>query len=145
MERINRDSMLMEIAITYSKRATCKRKKVGCIISIEGRCISAGYNGPPPHSPHCDLSHCNILLPCIRSIHAEANSLAFASKRGISVDGCTLYTTSSPCTNCAKLIISSGIVRVVYGSIHREEEGLDFLSKSGISLSHYKILENEKN
>ena len=49
-----------------------------------------------------------------RSVHAEMAALMDAAKRGVPVAGCTLYTTTFPCHNCAKHIVASGIQRVVY-------------------------------
>lgn len=154
--RISRDGMFMEICQTVAKRSTCLRSKVGALIVKEGRIISMGYNGPVSGAPECEAlpkigefstmkdflgfreSHKNTLCEgpgCTRSIHAEANAIIFAAKTGVSVSGCTLYCSMSPCTNCAKLIVNSGIAEVKYGKKYRESEGLKFLEKHGVKVT----------
>lgn len=154
--RISRDEMFMEICQTVAKRSTCLRSKVGALIVKEGRIISMGYNGPVSGAPECEAlpeieefptvgdflgfreSHKNTLCEgpgCTRSIHAEANAIIFAAKTGVSVNGCTLYCSMSPCTNCAKLIVNSGIAEVKYKEEYRESWGLKFLEKHGVKVT----------
>jgi dCMP deaminase len=141
IERISRDQMLMEMALTASKRSTCNRKHVGAIIAIEGRPVSVGYAGAPAGLPHC-LEHGCLAGPdggCIRTMHAEANAIAFAARKGIATERATLYTTVSPCLACAKLIINAGIIDVWYLELYRKQEGLDLLSEKGIFHSQLKF------
>jgi len=128
---------------------TCDRKKVGAIIVREGRCISWGYNGSLPGMPHCsenqhgwmgnaehwgeDMNKVVEKYGCRNVTHAEANAVAFAARQGISTDGGTLYVTVSPCETCARLIIASGIQRVVYSEEYRDPAGIQLLSKAEIS------------
>lgn len=131
-ERISREEMLMEMAITASKRSTCLRKDVGAVIARDGRVLSVGYNGAPSGQPHCTPQTCNTSAPCERAVHAEANAIAFAAKAGISTDGAELYATVSPCPYCAKLIINSGIRKVWYLEEYRDKSGIHLLTLSGI-------------
>lgn len=134
-DRISRDKMLMEMAITASKRSTCSRKHVGAIVAIEGRPISVGYAGAPAGLPHC-LEYGCLAGPdggCIRTQHAEANAIAFAARKGIATEGATLYTTVSPCLACAKLIINAGILVVHYLEQYRKTEGIDLLHSVGVN------------
>lgn len=134
INRISRDQMLMEMAITASKRSTCNRKHVGAIIAIEGRPISVGYAGAPSGLPHC-LEHGCLTGPdggCIRTQHAEANAIAFAARKGISTEKATLYTTVSPCLACAKLILNAGIGEVWYLEKYRKTDGIDLLAQRDV-------------
>lgn len=140
-DRISRDQMLMEMAITASKRSTCNRKHVGAIVAIDGRPVSVGYAGAPSGLPHCLERGC---LPgpdegCIRTQHAEANAIAWSARKGISTENATLYTTVSPCLACAKLIINAGINWVWYLEPYRKTEGLDLLLKTGIFVDQLKF------
>ncbi len=139
--RISRDQMLMEMAITASKRSTCSRKHVGALIAIEGRPVSVGYAGAPSGLPHC-LDHGCIVGPdggCIRTQHAEANAIAWAARKGISTENATLYTTVSPCLACAKLIINAGIGEVWFLELYRKMEGIELLGKLGISCEQLRF------
>jgi dCMP deaminase len=143
----------MDVAMTISDLGTCDRKRVGCLIVRDGRCVSWGYNGAPPGLPHCaDNNHGwrseklegydalqevrmhNGLASegCRNATHAEANALAAAAKQGISTDGGTLFTTCSPCDICSRLIIAAGITRVYYREEYRDDSGLRLLAAAGI-------------
>lgn len=154
--RPDRDEMLMAIARVASLRSTCSRAHVGAVISREGRPISLGYNGAPAGLPHCDHScdcgglgsrvflskhegvpglhytDCNSEQPCKISTHAEANAIAFAARHGVATSGADLHITFSPCTNCAMLIINSGIIRVRWNESYRISDGIELMQNAGI-------------
>jgi dCMP deaminase len=135
MQRISRLKMYSQILRTVAQRSTCSKPNAALLVK-ESRIISMGYNGSPKDQPHCLEAGC-IQGPdggCIRTIHAEQNAIAFAAKHGISTDGATLYTTSSPCYSCAKLIINSGVIEVIYLDLYRDTEGIDLLTESGITI-----------
>lgn len=127
MTRISREEILIETTKLEAKRGTCLRAQVGCVIAIEGRVIATGYNGAPPGEPHCFDVGCQMEEGhCVRTIHAEANAICWAARRGVSVLGATLYTygwKGGICHGCDKLAKSAGIVKIV--EIPLEEE--DFL------------------
>jgi len=139
--RINRDYLCLQIAKLIALRGTCKRAQVGTVIAINGRIISTGYNGAPSGLPHCIDWGCIIGVDggCIRTSHAEAGAIAFAARRGLSLEGATLYCTLSPCLNCAKLIINSGIKEVIYCEKYKNHEGLDLLDGAGIVHHHMEV------
>jgi dCMP deaminase len=156
--RISRDEAFMKMAEIMALRSTCLRAQVGAIIVRDGRPISVGYNGPSAGSPKCvdhnvirktdaDSEPFKLIGPfclgaaCNRSIHAEANAIAFAAKNGVSVDGCTMYCTYSPCINCAKLIVASGLVRLVYHHQYRDVDGLEFLAANGVTVEYISMEE----
>ena len=134
MKRISRDYMYMEISRTLSLRSTCSRARVGALLVRDGRVVATGYSGAPSGMPHCTEVGC-LIGPhggCDRTVHAEANVIAFAARHGISSEGSTLYVTLSPCTQCAKLIINAGITHVVYDEEYRDKSGIHLLESAGV-------------
>lgn len=129
--RPSRDEVFKEVTKAFAARSVCLRKQVAAVIAKEGRPISVGYCGPPSGFPHCTKETCKG-KNCDISIHAEMNAIAFAAKNGVSIEGSTLYCTMSPCINCAKVILNSGIVRVVYFEEYRDVEGLELLKRGNI-------------
>jgi dCMP deaminase len=132
--RISRDEQMMLHALVTSLRSTCGRKSVGAIIAIGGRVVSSGYAGPPSGFDHCTMAckELGALSGCQRTVHAEQNAVAYAARHGISTEGATLYCTDSPCLNCAKQLINTGIIRVCYLRPYRDTSGIDLLIQAGI-------------
>lgn len=127
----------METAKVWSKRGTCLRKSVGSVIEKEGRIVSVGYTGAPRKQPHCIEKGCIIDEDrggCIRSIHAETNSICFAARTGVPLEGATMFTTVAPCIDCSKLIVASGITKVFYLEDYRDRRGLQYLRSSGVAV-----------
>lgn len=136
LERPSRDELLMRIAAVVSSRGTCNRAYVGAVIAVDGRIISTGYVGAPSGLPHCiDIG--DEISPdggCIRTVHAEANAIAWSARNGTSTEEATLYCTHEPCLNCAKLIINAGITRVVYEHSYRLHDGSYLLETAGVEV-----------
>lgn len=125
----------MRVAMIMASRSTCQRVPdgVGAVLAREGRIISTGYVGTAPGSPHCQPGTlCDLSKPCRRTIHAEANAILFAARYGVSTEGTDLYTTMSPCFDCAKLIVNSGIKTVYYHRLYRDEYPMQYLVECGI-------------
>ena len=123
------DEYFMSIASVVSTRATCDRLHVGAVIVLNKTIVSTGYNGSPRGMPHCDdvghlLKEMGGRMSCVRTAHGEANALAQAARTGARVEGGTIYTTASPCYDCMKLIINSGIARIVCGAPYGSRYGL---------------------
>ena len=135
--RISRDKMLMDITTTVSKRGTCGRLQVGAVIALDGRVVATGYNGSPRGFEHCGPKICDDTKPCTQSIHAEANALVFAARHGLKVLGATLYCNYNPCSDCAKLIINSGITEVIFEKEFRTTTGIELLIKAGIIVRQF--------
>ena len=150
-DRISRDQMFSQICSVVAQRSTCLRSQVGALIVREGRIVSMGYNGPVSGMPACskpdDLQQVLIIAGalepsgtecmgpgCTRSLHAETNAIAFAARAGVSVEGCTMYCSMSPCINCAKVIVNSGIKELKYLEEYRDTSGLELLRKAGITV-----------
>lgn len=125
----------MQTAQLISQRGTCSRLSVGAVLARDGRILSTGYNGAPSGLPHCD--HMTTGMDtwsegCVRAVHAEVNALAFAAKHGVRVEGSVLYTTHSPCLNCANLIVNTGVNKVVYRELYKDDIGLALLGLAGV-------------
>lgn len=141
MSRISRNQLLMEVAFLMARRSTCLRLQVGAVLSRDGRILGSGYAGAPSGLPHCSPLTCNTHSPCTRTVHAEQGAIAFAARYGVALDGATLYVTHSPCAECAKSIINSGILNVYYGVPYRKTEGLDMLTEAGVGV--YQLMPGE--
>lgn len=139
MKRISRDFALLSTALIMAKRSTCLRKQVGAVIGVDGRILSTGYAGAPSGFEHCSEKICDMSKPCLRTVHAEANAIAFAARYGIPTKGATLYTSVSPCSDCSKLIINAGIREVIYFEQYRLTDGLDMLRDAGLEVEQMKI------
>jgi dCMP deaminase len=103
---------------------------VGAILVKDQMIISDGYNGTPSGFENICEDENNVSKPYV--LHAEANALTKVARSHNSSDGATLYVTASPCMECAKLIIQSGIKRVVYGEKYRIMDGVELLERAGV-------------
>lgn len=141
------DEYFMEMVNTVSKRATCDRGRSGCVIVKDNQILVTGYVGSPTGLPHCDeVGHQMKKMihedgsetnHCVRTVHAEQNAICQAAKRGISINGATLYCRMTPCRVCAMLIINCGITRVVCErKYHAGAESEEMLEQAGISLEY---------
>lgn len=138
-QRPSRDEVLVKHAELVAQRSTCLRNQVGAVLARRGRIISTGYNGTPSNMPHCNARDCGPDHACTKTVHAEANAIAFAARYGIETEGATLYTQVSPCNDCAKLIINAGIYRVVYTDNYRDTSPLLMLEDAGIGITHWLV------
>jgi dCMP deaminase len=136
--RRHRDDVWLDVAHAVSKRSTCTRKQVGCVVTSWGRVVMTGYNGSPSKQPHCTEAGCLTTGPgggCERAVHAEAAVISHASRVGTALEGGTMYLTLSPCTSCAKLIINAGIRRVVFTERYATAaDGVELLMRAGVAV-----------
>jgi len=133
MPNANIDDIYMNIATEVAKLSYAERKKVGAVLVKDGSIISHGYNGTPHGFENiCEDETDDGLVTRKEVLHAESNAISKVAKSTNSSDGSTLYVTLSPCYECSKLIIQSGIKRVVYKEQYRRSEGIDLLIKAGI-------------
>ena len=142
------DEYFMEIADLVKTRSTCLRRNVGAVIVRENHIISTGYNGPPSGIAHCeDLGGCYremLNVPSgqrhelCRALHAEQNAIIQAAKVGVSTENATIYITHQPCVICAKMIINSGIKKIVYANPYPDEDAMKMLGESKIELITFK-------
>jgi dCMP deaminase len=127
----------MQMAQIWAQNSYCKRRKVGALIVHNNMIISDGYNGTPSGFPNQCEDEENKSYPYV--LHAEANAITKIARSNNSSQGATLYVTSSPCIECAKLIIQSGIKRVVYGEPYRLSDGIDLLKQANITVDFIEI------
>src|SRR4030043_1979546 len=130
------DSYFLKIAYAVSERSTCDRAFVGCVLVLEKRILTTGFNGSPAGQPHCEeISHLMVVGHCVRTIHAEMNAIIQAALHGVSTKGSTCYVTHFPCIQCAKMLINAGVVRIVYDQEYRiDENTLEFLHLADVEL-----------
>ena len=126
------DSSYMDMAAVWARNSYCKRRQVGALIVKDRMIISDGYNGTPSGFENICEDENGVTKPYV--LHAEANAITKVAKSGNSSLGATLYVTDSPCMECAKLIIQSGITRVVYRDEYRITDGIDLLRRAGITV-----------
>jgi len=167
------DTTMMRTAILWSKESYSTRKLVGAVLAKDGRILATGYNGTiqgdsniceivdPNGEKEIDCPDCGNYgnMGCVTCngtkkvriqdktndfvLHAEQNVICYAARNGIGTDGCTMYITLSPCTNCAKLIAQSGIKKVMYYEKYEDTSGLDFLVKCGVICEQIKLKEDK--
>ncbi len=129
------DLAYLNMATEWAKLSYSTRKQVGALIVKNGTIISDGFNGTPSgYSNVCEGEDGKTLWFVL---HAEANAILKCARYGNSCDGATLYLTMSPCKECSKLILQSGINRVVYSEDYRDDSGLKFLKDSGVEIIKY--------
>ena len=126
------DRRYLAMAAIWGQNSYCERRKVGALLVKDKMIISDGYNGTPSGFENICEDENNITKPYV--LHAEANAITKVAKSNNSSDGATLYVTSSPCLECAKLIIQSGIKRVVYGEMYRIDDGIRLLQRAEIEV-----------
>lgn len=126
------DKRYLRMARIWSENSYCARRKVGALIVKDKMVISDGYNGTPSGFENvCELEDGTTKGYVL---HAEANAITKIAKSGNNSLGSTLYVTTSPCIECAKLIIQAGIKRVVYCEHYRNDDGVQLLLRAGIDV-----------
>ncbi|MDR2286120.1 MAG: dCMP deaminase family protein [Prevotellaceae bacterium] len=131
------DKRYLEMARVWAKNSYCKRRQVGAILVNNRMIISDGYNGTPSGFENICEDESGATKPYV--LHAEANAITKVARSNNSSEGATLYVTTSPCIECAKLIIQAGIKRVVFYDKYRIEDGLDLLKKANIEICYLEI------
>ncbi len=143
MEQIDKqlvlDKRYLRMARIWAENSYCMRRKVGAILVKDQMIISDGYNGTPAGFENVCEDESGVTKPYV--LHAEANAITKVARSSNSSDGSTLYVTASPCVECSKLIIQSGIKRVVYNEAYRITDGLDLLRRAGVECQHVPDIE----
>ena len=116
------------MALIWAENSYCERRKVGALVVKDQMIISDGYNGTPTGFENVCEDEDGNSKPYV--LHAEANAITKLARSSNSSDGATLYVTASPCIECAKLIIQSGIKRVIYTEQYRLTDGVDLLKRA---------------
>ncbi|SCD21430.1 C-terminal processing protease CtpA/Prc [Proteiniphilum saccharofermentans] len=126
------DRRYMRMAFIWAENSYCKRRKVGALLVKNKMIISDGYNGTPSGFENVCEDENDVTKPYV--LHAEANAITKVARSNNSSDGATLYVTSSPCIECAKLIIQAGISRVVFAENYRLSDGIELLRRANVEL-----------
>lgn len=135
------DRRYLKMAAIWAENSYCRRRKVGSLIVKGKMIISDGYNGTPADFENICEDESNKTKPYV--LHAEANAITKVAKSNNSSENSTLYVTTSPCVECSKLIIQSGIKRVVFSDKYRISDGLDLLRRAGIELIYIDLEKDE--
>lgn len=139
------DEYFLKLADTVASRATCDRGRSGCVIVKDRQILVTGYVGSPRGLAHCDdVGHLmkkvihedgSVTQHCVRTVHAEQNAITQAARRGIALEGSTLYCRMTPCRTCAMLIINCGIERVVCEKkYHAGAESEAMFAEAGVKI-----------
>ena len=135
------DRRYLRMARIWAENSYCQRRQVGALVVKNKMIISDGYNGTPSGFENVCEDADGITYPYV--LHAEANAITKLARSGNNSDGSTLYVTAAPCIECSKLIIQSGIKRVVYAEQYRLTDGTDLLEKAGVSVEYLNLENNE--
>lgn len=137
--------------MNLAKRSHCVKAQVGAVLTKDTRIVSLGYNGPPAGTHNCDIEWPKDGCPrdskgsCSLALHAEQNTILYAAKNKVDLEGSTLYVTLSPCIACARVIFTTGIKKVFYLNSYAEykglssDEGVDFLKKFGVEVQKFTL------
>ena len=126
------DERYLRMAHIWAENSYCKRRQVGALVVKDKMIISDGFNGTPSGFENVCEDEDNVTRPYV--LHAEANAITKLARSHNNSDGATLYVTASPCIECAKLLIQSGIKRVVYGEKYRLDDGIQLLLRAGVNV-----------
>lgn len=149
--KLSRLQAHMKAAYAYAELSHAERLRVGAVLVRDDRIISVGYNGMPSGGPNdCEVVTGELdghgrykeapqLMTRPEVVHAEMNSIAFAAKNGIATEGSTLVVTDSPCFECCKLLMQSGVKHVVYNREYRQTDGLLFLEDYDITVTRIQL------
>lgn len=148
------DEYFTDIMVAAARRATCDRGRASCVFVKDRQVLVTGYVGSPVGFPHCDEAGHDLRKSfnedgtvsqhCVRTVHAEQNAICQAAKRGVSIDGSTVYVNMTPCRTCAMLLINCGVKRVyALKKYHTGSESEKMLKKAGIKLE-FKYNEVQK-
>ena len=133
------DERYLRMALIWAENSYCQRRKVGALVVKDKMIISDGFNGTPSGFENVCEDENQVTRPYV--LHAEANAITKLARSHNNSDEATLYVTASPCIECAKLIIQSGIKRVVYGEKYRLDDGIKLLERAGIEVEFLNMNE----
>lgn len=153
-ERLSWDHYFLNITRQVAERSTCPRAKVGAVIVRDRSILASGYNGAPSGLPHCTEVGClvyesrdpdgQIEENCYRTIHAEINAIAQAAKNGVSIRDADIYVTHTPCIHCLKVLINTGIKRILYDQAYKLETVRQLLGAADVQLINIESAPTEK-
>jgi dCMP deaminase len=143
------DTYFIRLSELASTRSNCMKRPTGAIIVRRNRIVATGYSGTPYGTTNCCEGGCEVcnsearegtMLDLCTCVHAEANAILHAGRAHCL--GGTLYSSTFPCLLCSKIVIQSGISRVVYHKPYEGSEiGQQMMGQAGIEvLQHSPIV-----
>lgn len=144
---LKEDKWFLNLCNAMAERSSCMRRQVGAVIARNGHLISSGYNGTAKGLLNCDQGGCPLADKRRKSgcdlekgmcCHAEENAIVQAAYEGSSTKDATIYCNLMPCSLCAKMIINSGIKRVVYREMYNDDKSIEMFKQAKISLRRIK-------
>jgi dCMP deaminase len=148
-ERLTWDQYFLTITRQVAERSTCMRAKVGAVIVRDKNILATGYNGAPAGLPHCTDVGCLVyrsVTPggeeeenCLRTIHAEINAIAQAAKNGAAIRDAHIYITHSPCFQCLKVLINTGIKRICFEKEYKLHTLAELRRYTGVELERVEV------
>jgi dCMP deaminase len=139
-KQIRYDKAYLRLAASWARLSHCKRKQVGAIIVKDAIIISDGYNGTPAGFDNCCEDELNQTHWYV--LHAEANAILKVARSTNNCKDATLYLTHSPCKDCSKLVLQSGIKRLVYQEAYKDVSGLEFLKSAGLEIQQIENIDD---
>ena len=152
MGRPSWDEYFLRIAREVAGRSTCLRRKVGAVLVRDKRILTTGYNGAPRGIVHCTERGClrdKLGVPSgerhelCRGLHAEMNALLQAAVHGVGVEGGTIYCTNQPCSLCTKMLINSGVKRVVMSAPYPDDLATELALEAKLEIVHIELAPRE--
>ena len=144
-DRFDLDVTYLKMAKVWSQLSKAKRKKVECLIVKDGMIISDGFNGTPKGFDNkCESLDNGLWITKPETLHAESNAITKLARSTQSSEGAVMYTTCSPCLECAKLIIQAGISRVVFEELYRSDQGIKLLRQAKILICSVNLSKNKQ-
>lgn len=144
------DKNFINIAKEIATASKCVSKQVGAVIVKDGRILSTGYNGTPAGYVNCkdhwngEYTKDHHDWSKTYEIHAEMNALIWAARKGISIEGATIYVTLEPCSECSKNLIAAGIKEIVYDRAYEHTDSTvisKFIKDNGVKISQIEQIE----
>lgn len=140
------DEYFMSLAHLAATRSTCVRRRVGAVIVKDRMVLSTGYNDTPRGMKNCGDGGCarcrsdaapGTALDTCLCLHAEQNAIIQAAYHGVGIAGATIYCTHQPCLTCAKMIVNSGILRIVFDAPYPDAVAERMLEEASVELARY--------
>lgn len=136
MTRPSWDRYFMDIAHSVAQRSTCPRANVGCVLVLDNRILTTGFNGSGNGLDHCTDVGCMMVDDhCVRTVHAEQNAIIQAARAGVNIIGANVYCTHYPCLICAKMLINADVWKVFYASEYPDEISKSFFEQADIQVT----------
>lgn len=142
------DAYFMHLAHLASLRSNCMKRRVGCVLTLNFRILSTGYNGTPRGLTNCNEGGCprcnsgstgGVSLSTCLCLHAEENALLEAGRERIR-EGAVLYCDTCPCLTCSVKIAQVGVAEVVYAQgYNMDDAARRVLEECGVKLRQYSM------